>query len=180
MIQFISMVIELERTFLLKYLPFVLSSKEFKDCIDIYLPINSKHPHLRIRKIGNIYEMTKKQPVKDDSSEQSEQTIILSEDEFKDISKIRGLLVHKHRYVYKIGKVKAELDVFQDNLLGLILIDFEFNSVFEKNNFVAPDFCLAEVTQEEFIAGGYLAGKKFQDITKQLKKYGYKFAKVSL
>lgn len=168
------MVIELERTFLLKYLPFALSSKEFKDCLDIYLPANSKHPHLRIRRLGNIYEMTKKQPIKDDSSKQSEHTIILTKEEFKELSKIKGLRVHKHRYIYKIGKVKTEVDIFQDDLLGLVLIDFEFESVAEKNSFISPDFCLAEVTQEEFIAGGYLAGKKFEDIAQQLNRYGYK------
>lgn len=172
------MIIELERTFLLKYLPFTLSSKEFKDCLDIYLPVNSKHPHLRIRRLGNIYEMTKKQPIKNDSSEQSEHTIALSEDEFKDLSKVKGLRVHKHRYIHKIGKFKTEVDVFQDNLLGLVLIDFEFESVAEKNSFIAPDFCLAEVTQEEFIAGGYLAGKKFKDIVQQLNRYGYKKQKL--
>ena len=178
MVEFDSMIIELERTFLLKYLPFTLSSKKFKDCLDIYLPVNSKHPHLRIRKIGNVFEMTKKQPIINDSSEQSEHTIILSKEEFKELSQIKGLRVHKHRYIYKIGKVKTEVDIFQDNLLGLALIDFEFKSVKKKNSFIAPDFCLAEVTQEEFIAGGYLAGKKFEDITQQLNRYGYKKQKL--
>lgn len=40
--------------------------------------------------------------------------------------------------------------------------------------FVSPSFCLAEVTQEEFIAGGYLAGKSYADIEKFLKMYHYR------
>lgn len=37
-----------------------------------------------------------------------------------------------------------------------------------------PDFCLADVTQEKFTAGGILAGKKYSDIEAELEKYGYK------
>jgi len=37
-----------------------------------------------------------------------------------------------------------------------------------------PDFCLADVTQEEFLAGGFLAGKKYLDIQSFLDKHGYK------
>ena len=37
-----------------------------------------------------------------------------------------------------------------------------------------PDFCLAEVTQEEFIAGGMLCGKSFEDIKDKLEKFGYR------
>ena len=37
-----------------------------------------------------------------------------------------------------------------------------------------PDFCLVEVTQDEVFAGGVLAGKKYSDIEKDLRKYKYK------
>ncbi len=167
------MIIELERTFFLKYFPFSLTSKAFEECTDIYLPTKSRHPHLRIRKLGKKYEITKKHPIKKDSSEQSENTIVLSKEEFDELGKIKGLRIHKFRYRFSVKNVKAELDVFQDNLFGLILIDFEFESVSQKNNFVPPDFCLTEVTQQEIIAGGYLAGKNFKDILPQLKRFGY-------
>ena len=38
-------------------------------------------------------------------------------------------------------------------------------SIEEKDAFVAPDFCLVEVTQELFIAGGMLCGKRYADRT---------------
>ena len=41
----------------------------------------------------------------------------------------------------------------------------------EKNKFGMPDFCLADVTQEDFIAGGYLAGKGYVDIEKELERF---------
>lgn len=37
-----------------------------------------------------------------------------------------------------------------------------------------PDFCLVDVTQEEFAAGGMLSGKKYQDIQNKLDQFGYK------
>lgn len=36
-----------------------------------------------------------------------------------------------------------------------------------------PEFCLADVTQDAFIAGGMLAGKSFKDIEKDLGKFNY-------
>ena len=58
-------------------------------------------------------------------------------------------------------------------LLGLVLIDFEFKNELEKESFKIPAVCLADVTQESFIAGGKLAGKKFEDISSELFKFGY-------
>ena len=43
----------------------------------------------------------------------------------------------------------------------------------EMEEFTLPDFCLAEVTQEEFIAGGMLSGKKYSDIEADLSRYDY-------
>jgi hypothetical protein len=53
-------------------------------------------------------------------------------------------------------------------------VDIEFEKEKDKDSFVAPDFCLKDVTQEKFIAGGMLAGKSYEDIEKNLKNLGYK------
>ena len=71
------------------------------------------------------------------------------------------------------GKI-AEIDVFADELKGLVLIDFEFSTENEKSTFKIPDIALADVTQEEFIAGGLLAGKTYNDISSELKRFNYK------
>ena len=55
-----------------------------------------------------------------------------------------------------------------------MLVDVEFSSNKEKSDFIMPDFCLADVTQEDFLAGGFLAGKKYSDIQFFLDKYNYK------
>jgi CYTH domain-containing protein len=167
--------IELERTFLAKNLPEGLSNCIFKEIIDIYIPKNSRHPKLRLRKNKDKYELTKKQPVNEgDASHQEEQTIILSKDEFDAIAEIDGKKVRKLRYYYKHENHTAEFDVFQDELKGLVVIDFEFRTIQDKDNFKIPDFCLADITQEEFIAGGMICGKSYEDIKQKLDKFNYK------
>lgn len=163
--------IELERTFLVKTLP-DLSSSEKVEMIDIYLPKDAEHPDLRIRKIGDRLEMTKKSPL-EDASKQKEHTIPLRQSEYDLLSALEGKSVEKIRYYFDYNGLRAEIDVFQGPLKGLVLVDFEFETEDEKNNFHMPDFCLADVTQEEFIAGGMVCGKSYEDIQNKLKEFGY-------
>lgn len=171
------MELELERTYLLKYCPENLEDFESAIIDDVYFPADSVHPALRIRNRNNkSFEMTKKINIKaNDSSEKEEHTISFSEEEYKAFSLLNGKQVKKRRYYFicNTGQ-KAEIDIFMDDLEGLATVDFEFLSVEEKNNFSAPDFCLAEITQEEWAPNGILAGKKYSDIEGHLQKYGYK------
>jgi len=167
--------LELEKTFLAKFLPPGLEKSRKDDLLDVYVPASAPHPVLRVRKKGSKLEITKKQPAKDgDASEQHEHTIPLTEAEFEALSKIEGKRLHKHRHYYAWDGRTAEVDVFQEDLAGLVLVDFEFSSPAEKAAFKIPDFCLADVTQETFLAGGMLCGKKYSDIEAGLKKFGYK------
>ncbi len=164
---------EHEKTYLAKELP-DLSNCEHKEIVDIYIPTNAVHPTLRIRKNGDYYEITKKEPIDDDPSHQKEETTTLTAEEFEELSgKLEGKRLRKIRYFYPFQGHTAEIDVFQDELNGLILVDFEFNSLEEKNSFSMPDFCLVDVTSEEFIAGGMLCGKNYEDIEEELKKFDY-------
>lgn len=164
---------ELERTFLAKYIPDGLDKCKCKEIIDVYIPKEKKHPSIRLRKNGDKFEITKKEPMLDDPSEMFEQTIKLRESEFNEFLKLDGKKVHKIRHYLDFGDLIAEVDIFKGDLQGLVLVDFEFDSVIEKNNFIMPDFCLIEVTHEEFIAGGMICGKKYEDIENELKKYNY-------
>lgn len=166
--------IELEKTYLAKYLPKDLEKCEFKEMVDIYIPKSAVHSHLRIRKSDKKFEITKKEPVAGrDSSKQLEQTIPLTEEEFNDLSKLEGKRVYKRRYLYDYKTRKAEIDIFKGDLEGLVVIDFEFDNVEDMDSFEMPDFCLADVTQEEFVAGGMLCGKRYSDIERDLSRFGY-------
>ena len=166
--------IELEKTYLIKNLPENIENCKSKEIIDLYLPEGIEHSILRLRKNGDRYEMTKKEPVDEmDASRQKEQTIILTEVEFNALSKLKGKKVRKIRYYYNCNGRIAEIDVFQDLLNGLVLVDFEFKTVEEKDSFEMPDFCLADVTQEVFVAGGMVCGKSYSNIEDELKKFNY-------
>lgn len=165
--------IELERTFLVKKLPEGLEDCSKREMTDIYYPKEERHPTLRLRKDGNGYFLTKKSPVGEDKSVQKEQTISLTMGEFDAFSMLEGKRLDKVRYHYDYKGLKAEIDVFKGALEGLVLVDFEFASEEEKQSFVMPDFCLADVTQEEFIAGGMLCGKSYEEIASELAAFGY-------
>ena len=168
--------IELERelTFLPKYLPDNLAEYPSQIIEDIYVPEELEHASLRIRRKGDKLEITKKEPIDGtDSSRQNEHTISLRPDEYAALAKSSTKVVKKRRYFLEIEGYKAEFDIFLDALEGLALIDFEFGSEAEMQNFSAPAICLADVSQEAFIAGGKLAGKAYQNIQAELDTYKY-------
>jgi len=165
---------ELEHTYLPKKLPADLHNHPSKELVDIYLPADSRHPVLRLRKRGSRLVLTKKQPIGDDSSVQEEQTIVLSEEEYAALAQLPGKKIAKIRYSYPYNGRELEVDVFQEDLKGLVLVDAEFDNEEEKRTFAMPDFCFVDVTQEEFIAGGMLCGKSYADIQEQLATFGYR------
>lgn len=164
---------ELELTFLAKKLPDNLTSYSSKEMLDIYIPGSSAHPILRIRRQGGNLEMTKKSPIDGDNSRQLEQTIPLTQQEYDELSTLQGKRITKTRYYCELDGITYEIDVFREDLSGLVLVDVEFDSAKDKDAFKMPDFCLADVTQEDFIAGGMLCGKKYQDIQSKLNQFEY-------
>jgi len=177
--------LELENTYLLKELPkgFLEDIKKWtnkvikwsKEIIDIYIPYDSKHPKIRLRKNGDKYELTKKTPTTEwNASIQKEETIVLSKKEFQTFSKIEWKKVEKIRYYYNYNDSQiAEIDIFTWDLKWLIVIDFEFNNEEEKDKFEKPDFCLADITQDDFIAWWMIAWKKYSDLEEILQWYWY-------
>jgi CYTH domain-containing protein len=168
--------IEIELTYLAAARPDGLASIVPTKLMDVYVPDNaSVFPHLRLRQKGDHFELTKKLPIEGyNATTHTEQTIALDRAEFFALATSSKKHVTKDRYKIMLGGHEAEVDVFTGPLDGLILIDFEFSTQAEKDTFIPPPVCLADVTQEEFIAGGMLAGKSIADILPKLKKFGYK------
>jgi CYTH domain-containing protein len=166
---------EIERTYLPKTLPDGIENAPRREILDIYIPATAEHPTLRIRSAGEKYEITKKEPIYEkDSSRHLETTIPLSKEEFEELARLKGKRTRKTRYDYRENGIHYEIDIFRDGLAGLVLVDIEFNSSEEKNAFVPPEWCRAEVTQEEFLAGGMVCGKRYANLQAQLDKFGYK------
>ncbi len=171
--------IELERTFLAKLLPENLKECPHKDIVDMYIENGDGHLTLRIRKNGDSHKLVRKSLVdSNDRSKQLETTIDLSQTEYESLSLSQSRRVEKTRYLYPYQGHTAEYDIFKGNLAGLVVIDFEFETEGAKDAFVAPDFCLADVTQENFITGGALAGKSYEDIGNELERFGYQKLKI--
>lgn len=167
--------LELELTYLAASIPEKINQTNPIRLIDIYIPQDPDvHAKLRIRKKGDTYVMTKKILLKaGDASKQNEYDIPLDEREFNELSKISDRKIIKDRYQIMLGGKMAEVDIFRDNLKGLVVIDFEFETFDDQKSFIAPKECLADVTQEDFIAGGNLAGLEYSDIQTHLTKFNY-------
>lgn len=121
--------LERERTFLAKELPQEIKTTKPTRIVDIYIPDTPAHSHLRLRQNGKTYEITKKTSVAaGDASKHIEQTIPLTEEEFAALSHCSAKRVAKDRYRVVIDGTLAEIDIFVEDLAGLVLIDFEFDT----------------------------------------------------
>lgn len=130
---------------------------------------------LRLRQNGDKYDLTKKVVVDPaDLSVQHEFTIPLSATEFERLKAVDGRAVIKDRYTFPLAGMIAEVDVFRGYLEGFAIIEFEFPSIADRDSFVPPACCGADVTLEDFIEGAYLAGLSYEDIATDLKRYNYK------
>ncbi len=172
------MTVELEReyTFLMTKLPANLGEFPSKIIEDDFIPASSNHPQLRIRRNGDSYVITKKSPeTNGDSSRMIEHTIELSFEEYTALNQLPGKRLKKRRFAYQIDEYTAEVDVYLNNLEGLVLIDFEFSSDQAMADFIKPSFVGADITQDSLLAGGMLCGKAYTDIESYLaEKYDYK------
>lgn len=173
--------IEYEKTYLLKSLPAGIEQANSVLIRDVYVPKIARHSQLRLRQKGDQYVITKKYPViGSDSSQQFEHTIELNKDEFEALASCSDKGFVKRRYFMELAGRPSQIDVYHEKLEGLVLIDFEFDSAAEKDSFTMPDFVLADVTQDEAVAGGMLAGKSLDDIMPLIEKYGYKKLEINL
>lgn len=71
----------------------------------------------------------------------------ISEKEYNDsISKCQGI-VRKTRYCWHDNDIYYEVDVYDDH--DFVTCEVEFKSEEEANNFVAPDWCIKDVTYDQ-------------------------------
>lgn len=168
--------VEIELAYLVSCIPDEVQASQPQPYVDTYLSNdNDLITKLRLRKKGAQFELTKKIVFDTaDTSVQGEFNIPLTEDEYKMFRQLGRRELEKDRYVISLQDRHAEVDIFKGLLTGLVIIEFEFGSQAERDAFTPPDICIADVTQEDFIAGAYLAGKHYVDIEPQLQKFGYR------
>lgn len=165
--------LEIEKTYLARSSPVDIGKTTFQQVIDVYL-LDSNASVIRLRQKGDKFELTKKVRLNNNSaSSHTEYTIPLTKQEFDLFAKMGGKVVSKKRYKFNYQDLTGELDIFDGDLMGLVLVDFEFDSEEQFKNFKMPNFCLADVTEEDFVAGKNLAGKKYAELEADLIRFGY-------
>ena len=136
---------EIERKFLVKELPENLDGYEQKRISQGYMCTN---PVVRIRRSNDEYFLTYKGRGK---MVREEHEFPLNAEAFEHmLPKIDGILIDKVRYLIPLadGHI-AELDIFQGVLAPLRLVEVEFASVEEAEQFVAPEWFGDDVTNSK-------------------------------
>lgn len=144
---------EIERKYLVKEIPANLDQYESKKIAQGYL---CTEPVVRIRRSNNDYYMTYKG---DGLMAREEYNLPLTEEAYTHLRpKIDGLLIAKTRYLIPLNdKLTAELDIFEEDLKGLVIVEVEFDSIEEANAFTSPDWFGEDVTNSGKYHNSYLS-----------------------
>ena len=80
--------------------------------------------------------------------------------------------IRKNRYHFEFEGRKFSADMFLGDLFGLVLAEVSFETDEELDNFPAPSFALADVTNEPLFTGGKLAELTFSDVREEIARRG--------
>ena len=133
---------EIERKYLVKYLPQNLETYPCKQIAQGYLNTN---PVLRIRQSNDDYFLTYKGQ---GLMMREEHEFPLPKEAFLHLlPKIDGTLIEKKRYLVPLeNNLVAELDIFEGALAPLSLVEVEFSTKEEADTFLPPDWFGDDVT----------------------------------
>lgn len=159
---------EIERKFLLKELPNNYQSYSSHNIEQFYISLSN--PEFRVRKEDDTFYMTKKG--EGDLSRSEEETKI-NYSEYQELSNKKiSRIIYKKRYLIPLNNdLVAELNIYEKDLMGLYLIEVEFPSVEDANNFIKPDWFSLEVTNDKRFRNQYLATCQFEEISTLIKTY---------
>jgi CYTH domain-containing protein len=148
--------LENERRFLITECP-DLSMITFRLIEDLYV----SESRLRLRAITHTdgqqqeFKFCKKYP-SDDIGSGAIVNVYLTADEHRTLSQLPGRRIRKRRYSLDFAATTYSLDVFEDQLAGLVLCEVEAASAASLELIVAPTWAQYEVTDDPFFTGGNL------------------------
>lgn len=144
---------EIERKFLVKEMP-CLDGCEKSEIVQGYISLT---PETRIRKRDNQYYLTIKGEG-DVVREETEKEV--TEKEGKELfSRVESKLIEKTRYLINIGKYIAELDIYKNHLEGLVVVEVEFETEQEAENFTPPTWFGEDISKNKEYRNKVLAYK---------------------
>lgn len=153
---------EIERKYKINNLPFDLSQYKYKKIEQGYLCHN---PTIRIRKSNEDYILTYKskfgieQKSVNSAVMNHEVELPLSKDAYDELkAKTDGNIIYKTRYLIPIdNNLIAELDVFEDKLLGLIIVEVEFPNEQQADEFTPPAWFGKELSSDKRFSNYHLS-----------------------
>lgn len=161
--------LENELSYLVKAMP-TLDGMEKDEISQHYL--TPRPNSVRLRQRGQIYEMAQKtKTVAGDASRKIENNILVDKRIYDELLPLSLRSLTKTRYYLPLaGGLTAELDVFHDDLDGLVMVEVEFPNEEARTSFVPPDWFGRDVSQEDWSSNSYLAGKTFIELEGLLNK----------
>lgn len=147
---------EIERKFLPITLPDNLDNFEHHHIIQAYL---NTAPVVRIRKQDDEYILTYKGG---GMMARAEYNLPLNEKSFYHLlEKADGNIIKKTRYLIPIHNgLTAELDIFEEQFSGMLLVEVEFDSIEAANSFEKPEWFGEDVTYNQKYHNSYLSKEK--------------------
>lgn len=152
---------EIEKKYRIRQMPIGLDKFEKKEIEQGYL---CNEPVVRIRKSNDDYYMTYKSRLNIKADEGNalcceEVELPLTKESFEHLKeKVDNKLIKKIRYIIPLeNKLKAELDIFLNNLDGLTIVEVEFPDETSAKAFHPPDWFGEDVTFDDRFKNNYLA-----------------------
>ena len=148
---------EIERKYLVNKLPDNLEQFLHVEIEQGYLCTS---PTLRIRRMGDVFWLTVKEKVSTDSSaiHNREEEFRLSREKYELLkTKCDGRMVVKTRYRIPVQSYMAELDIFHGHHEGLKLVEVEFPTTKESEQFQPPEWFGDDVSQLPQYRNSHLA-----------------------
>lgn len=138
---------EIERKFLVSSLPENLENYPHEEVVQGYVAITQDGTEVRLRKKGDKYFQTIKSGA---GKIRTESEIEITEEQFKALwNTTEGKRLEKIRYKIPHQAGIIELDVYLNNLDGLITAEIEFKSEEDSEKFVAPQWFGEEATDDK-------------------------------
>ncbi len=167
--------LEIEKKFKIKKLPENLSQYKKKVIEQGYLCTN---PIVRIRRSNEDYILTYKslfglEENKETKNQEAkichELEVPLNKEGYEHLrEKIDGNLISKTRYLIPLKQegysLKAELDIFEGSLKGLVIVEVEFPTIEIMKKFQSPEWFGEDVSNDKRYTNNYLATVSKLDI----------------
>ena len=136
---------EIERKFLVREVP--AGDHPASHIRQGYVAIASDGGEVRVRDRGGDCTLTVKHGV---GVVREEHETVISADLFEALwPSTEGRRVEKRRVLVPLGRLTAEVDVFEGALAGLVVAEVEFATLEEAEAFVAPAWFGPEVSEDE-------------------------------